>query len=311
MARTAPSQSSSAPIDALQGRARRSQSPWVEPFVRLVREKPLGTFGGVLVILLILAAVSATLLSPFPRDEMHIIDKLKAPGGKYLFGTDQFGRDLLTRLLYGAQTSIFVGVGVVSVGTTTATIIAVLSGYFGGLFDILFQRIVDAVQALPGLVLLLTIMAIIGPGLGNVIIALAISSAFGQSRTIRSAVLAIKENQYVDAARAMGATNRRIMWQHVLPNIMAPIIVIATAALGGAILAEASLSFLGFGVIEPVPSWGRMLSNDARSFMVEAPWMAIFPGTALSAAIFGFNMLGDGLRDVLDPRLRGGSGRMR
>ncbi|MBI4495653.1 MAG: ABC transporter permease [Deltaproteobacteria bacterium] len=279
--------------------------------VRLVREKPLGAFGGVLVLLVIVAAALAGVISPYPRDEMHIIDKLQPPSAKYLMGTDHFGRDLFTRILYGAQTSIIVGFGVVLFGTTTATVMSLVSGYFGGLFDTLFQRIVDAVMALPGLVLLLTIMSILGPGLPNVILALSLTGAFTQSRTIRSAVLSTKENQYIDAARAMGAGSIRILLVHILPNVFAPIIIIATAALGAAILAEASLSFLGFGVVEPIPSWGRMLSQDARFFMVEAPWMAIFPGIALSMAIFGFNMLGDGLRDVLDPRLRGGGGRIR
>jgi peptide/nickel transport system permease protein len=194
----------------------------------------------------------------------------------------------------------------VSIGTVLATMIGVMSGYFGGKVDVLMQRVVDAWMAFPFLVAVISLMAVLGPGLLNVICALGILSAANSSRIIRSAALAIKEHQYVEAARAVGASHLRIILRYILPNVMAPIIIIATISLGFAILAESALSFLGLGVPPPYPSWGEMLSGSGRSYMHKAPWMATWPGVAISLAVFGFNMLGDALRDLLDPRLRGG-----
>ncbi len=273
---------------------------------RLIKEKPLGAFGGVIVLGLLLCALLAPWIATHPYDQTNVRNRLKPPSSQFYFGTDNLGRDIFSRIVYGARVSVTVGFGAVSIGITLATIIGVGSGYFGGKADILVQRLVDAQVAIPGLLLLLNIMAVMGPGLLNIILALGIVSAAGSSRIIRSAAMAAKENQFVEAARAVGASHRRIILRYILPNIMAPIIIITTVSLGFTILIESTLSFLGFGVPPPYPSWGEMLSGSGRSYMHKAPWMATWPGIAISLAVFGFNMLGDALRDLLDPRLRGG-----
>jgi peptide/nickel transport system permease protein len=272
---------------------------------RLVREKPLGAFGGMLVLVLMLCAIFAHWIAPYPYDETNVRQRLKPPGAQFYLGTDNLGRDVFSRVIYGARISVTVGFGAVTLSILLATIMGVTSGYFGGKVDVFVQRIVDAAMAFPVLVLLLSIMAVLGPGLLNVILVLGIVPSANRSRVIRSATLAAKENQYVEAARAVGASHLRIILCYILPNIMAPIIIVATNALGAVILVEATLSFLGFGVPPPYPSWGEMLSGSGRSYMYKAPWMAIWPGVAISLAVFGFNMLGDALRDLLDPRLRG------
>jgi peptide/nickel transport system permease protein len=273
---------------------------------RLIKEKPLGAFGGVIVLGLLLCALLAPWIATHPYDQTNVRNRLKPPSSQFYFGTDNLGRDIFSRIVYGARVSVTVGFGAVSIGITLATIIGVGSGYFGGKADILVQRLVDAQVAIPGLLLLLNIMAVTGPGLLNIILALGIVSAAGSSRIIRSAAMTAKENQFVEAARAIGASHRRIILRYILPNIMAPIIIITTVSLGFTILIESTLSFLGFGVPPPYPSWGEMLSGSGRSYMHKAPWMATWPGIAISLAVFGFNMLGDALRDLLDPRLRGG-----
>jgi peptide/nickel transport system permease protein len=273
---------------------------------RLVREKPLGACGGLIVIGLMLCAALAPWIAPHGYDETNVRQRLKPPSAQFYFGTDNLGRDIFSRIVYGARISVTVGFGAVALGVLLATAVGVVSAYFGGVFDVVVQRLVDAWMAFPFLVILLSVMAVLGPGLLNVILSLGILSAANSSRVIRSAVLAAKENQYVEAARAAGANHLRIILRYILPNVMATIIVIATIGLGFAILAESALSFLGLGVPPPYPSWGEMLSGSGRSYMHKAPWMAIWPGVAISLAVFGFNMLGDALRDVLDPRLRGG-----
>jgi peptide/nickel transport system permease protein len=272
----------------------------------LIKEKPLGAFGGVIVLGLLLCALLAPWIATNPYDQTNVRNRLKPPSSQFYFGTDNLGRDIFSRIVYGARVSVTVGFGAVSIGITLATIIGVGCAYFGGKADILVQRLVDAQVAIPGLLLLLNIMAVTGPGLLNIILALGIVSAAGSSRIIRSAALAAKENQFVEAARAVGASHLRIILCYILPNIMAPIIIISTVSLGFTILIESTLSFLGFGVPPPYPSWGEMLSGSGRSYMHKAPWMATWPGVAISLAVFGFNMLGDALRDLLDPRLRGG-----
>jgi peptide/nickel transport system permease protein len=272
---------------------------------RLVREKPLGAFGGMLVLVLMLCAIFAHWIAPYPYDETNVRQRLKPPGAQFYLGTDNLGRDVFSRIIYGARISVTVGFGAVTLSILLATIMGVTSGYFGGKVDVFVQRIVDAAMAFPVLVLLLSIMAVLGPGLLNIILVLGIIPSANRSRIIRSATLSAKENQYVEAARAVGASHLRIILCYILPNIMAPIIIVATNALGAVILIEATLSFLGFGVPPPYPSWGEMLSGSGRSYMYKAPWMAIWPGVAISLAVFGFNMLGDALRDLLDPRLRG------
>jgi peptide/nickel transport system permease protein len=273
---------------------------------RLIKEKPLGAFGGVIVLGLLLCALLAPWIATNPYDQTNVRNRLKPPSSQFYFGTDNLGRDIFSRIVYGARVSVTVGFGAVSIGITLATIIGVGCAYFGGKADILVQRLVDAQVAIPGLLLLLNIMAVTGPGLLNIILALGIVSAAGSSRIIRRAALAAKENQFVEAARAVGASHLRIILCYILPNIMAPIIIISTVSLGFTILIESTLSFLGFGVPPPYPSWGEMLSGSGRSYMHKAPWMATWPGVAISLAVFGFNMLGDALRDLLDPRLRGG-----
>jgi peptide/nickel transport system permease protein len=273
---------------------------------RLIKEKPLGAVGAVIVLILLFCAVFAPWIATHPYDQANVRYRLKPPSAQFYLGTDNLGRDLFSRIIYGAQISVTVGFGAVGIGTMLATAIGVGSGYFGGKFDVLMQRLVDAWMAFPFLVVLLSVMAILGPGLLNVILSLGVLSAANSSRIIRSAALSAKENQYVEAARAVGASHLRIILWYILPNIMATIIIIATVSLGFAILAESALSFLGLGVPPPYPSWGEMLSGSGRSYMHKAPWMATWPGVAISLAVFGFNMLGDALRDLLDPRLRGG-----
>jgi peptide/nickel transport system permease protein len=281
------------PADALQG----SLAVGEGKTARRVR--------GVIVLILMLCAIFAHWIAPYPYDETNVRQRLKPPGAQFYLGTDNLGRDLFSRIVYGARISMTVGFGAVTLSLLLATILGVTSGYFGGKVDVLVQRLVDACMAFPPLVILLSIMAVLGPGLLNVILVLGIVPSANRSRVIRSATLAAKENQFIEAAQAVGASHLRIILRYILPNVMAPIIIIATNALGAVILIEATLSFLGFGVPPPYPSWGEMLSGSGRSYMYKAPWMAIWPGVAISLAVFGFNMLGDALRDLLDPRLRG------
>jgi peptide/nickel transport system permease protein len=226
-------------------------------------------------------------------------------------GSDNLGRDIWSRVVYGARISVTVGFGAVLIANVLAAGIGITSGYLGGKYDLCVQRVVDAWQSFPFLVVILSIMAVLGPGLLNIIIALGFLGAANASRVVRGATVSVAQNVYIEAARALGAGHLRVMARHILPNVAATIIVWATIGLGAFILAESALSFLGFGVPPPYPSWGGMLSGSGRSFFSQAPWMAIYPGLAISLAVFGFNMLGDALRDVLDPRLRGAGGRMR
>ncbi|MFN8557837.1 MAG: ABC transporter permease [Dehalococcoidia bacterium] len=291
----------------------RRQTPWyLDVWVRLVREKPLGMVGGALVLALVLVAVFANQISTYSYELVHLADTLAPPGAEgtdgppYLLGTDNLGRDQFSRIIFGARVSMTVAMGAVGLGMALAIIMGTVSGYLRGPVDLVLQRVVDAWISIPFLILLLTIMLIFKPGIGPVIFALAMGGAFTNSRIVRSAVLGTMAMPYIEAARCLGAGNLRIVLQHILPNIMAPIIVVATLGLGNAILAESALSFLGFGVPPPFPTWGQMLSGSSRSYMYQAPWLAIAPGVAISAAVFGFNMLGDALRDLLDPRLRRG-----
>jgi peptide/nickel transport system permease protein len=273
--------------------------------IRVARRKPLGAFGGVIILLMLIMAIFAESIAPFHYNKTHVRDRLKPPSATYILGTDNLGRDIFSRIVYGARISMIVSLSSVCIGIVLATLVGTTSGYFGGAFDTVIQRLVDAWMAFPGLVVLLSIMAIVGAGIVNLTIALGVLVAAGTSRIIRSATLSVREHTYIEAARAVGASHGRILWRYILPNVMAPIIIAATVTLGFIILAEASLSFLGFGVPPPYPSWGLMLNGSGRVFMLRAPWMALWPGVAVSLAVFGFNMFGDALRDVLDPRLRG------
>jgi peptide/nickel transport system permease protein len=270
-----------------------------------VRHKPLGLIGAVIVLVMTLAAIFAPLIAPYDYTEIVASERLKPPSITYFFGTDNAGRDMFSRILFGARISLRVGLSSVLISTTAATLIGVISAYFGGWFDTILQRFVDAMQALPGLILVLTIMAVLGAGVNNVILAIAIGASVSGSRVIRGAALSVKAQPYIEAARTLGAGDLRIIAQHVLPNVMAPAITLASIGLGAAILAESSLSFLGLGVPPDVPTWGGMLAGSGRRWMLQAWWLAFFPGFVLSLAVFGFNMLGDALRDLLDPRLRG------
>jgi len=281
----------------------------VDLLVRLVREKPLGTVGAAIVLLLLLAGIFANWLAPYGYNQIWVGDKLAPPSAANWLGTDNVGRDLLSRIIYGARISMFVGLGVSTITIVLNAIIGLVSGFLGGKTDLIIQRFVDAWMCFPGLILVLTVMAVVGTGLVQVIVVLGVLYGIGGSRTIRSAVIGIKENVYVEAARAVGCPTGRILLKHILPNVIAPLIIIFSTVMGAAIIAEASISFLGYGIPPPIPSWGGMLSGTGRRYMVQAPWLALWPGLALSIVVYGANMFGDALRDLLDPRLRGGLGR--
>jgi peptide/nickel transport system permease protein len=275
--------------------------------LRFCRQTPLGAIGAVIVLALIVMAVFADRIAPYTYDES--VARMKPPSVKYWMGTDNLGRDIWSRVVFGARISVTVGFSTVLLATVLATIVGVSSAYLGGAYDILVQRVVDAWMSFPALVIVLSLLAALGPGLLNLILALSILGAAGTSRVIRGAALSTMQNPYVEAARALGAGHARVILRHVLPNVMATVIILATIGLGTVILAESALSFLGFGIPPPYPSWGGMLSGSGRTFMYHAPWMALWPATAISLAVFGFNMFGDALRDLLDPRLRGAGGR--
>ena len=272
---------------------------------QLFQRKPLGALGGVLLVAMLALAFFADWLAPYGYDEADMFARLKPSSPAHWLGTDNLGRDLLSRVIHGARVSMAVSFGAVAVGLAGATLVGLLSGYFGGRVDIAVQRVVDAFMCFPLLLVALTIMALIGPGLGNVILALGLVIAVRDSRVVRSAVLAVKSHLYVEAARALGVGHGAMIRRHIAPNIFAPIVILATVNIGSVILIEAALSFLGFGVPPPRPSWGGMLSGAGLVHMLRAPWLALWPGVALSLTVFGANMLGDALRDLLDPRLRG------
>ena len=274
-------------------------------FRLLIRRYPLGAAGAFILIVFVLAAIFAdaiTLLDPL---KTNAPEKLMRPGGGHWFGSDVMGRDIYARIIYGARISLAVSLGATAIGSMVGVAIGLASGYLGGNFDLFVQRIMDILQALPLLVLALVTSAALGPSLTNTIIAIAIPMIPASARVIRANTLSLREAAYIEAAQIQGMSEWRIALRHILPNTVAPLIVLATAQLGSAILTEASLSFLGLGVPEPAPSWGRMLSESAAEYMRTAPWLVIFPGAAISLMVFGTNLLGDALRDILDPRQRG------
>jgi len=275
--------------------------------IRLFKEKPLGTIGLVIFLILLFTGIFANFLAPYGVNEV-VGDYLKPPSVQHWLGTDNLGRDLLSRVIYGARISMIVGFVGAVLSLILSLIIGMLSGFIGGKVDLVLQRFVDAWMCLPSLVILIAILSLTGPGLPQVIVVLGLSYGIAGSRVVRGTVIAIKQNMYIDAAKAIGASNIRQLLRHVLPNITAPLIVLFTARMPFIILDEAGLSFLGFGVPPPFPSWGAMLSGSARSYMFLAPWMAIWPGLALTAVVFGINMFGDAIRDLVDPKLRGGVG---
>ena len=279
-------------------------------WIRLFKEKPLGTACGVIILLLILVAIFADALAPYSFREMHLMDRLTGPSSQYLLGTDQMGRDLFSRLIFGAHLSVFVGLAATMLNVVIAVLIGGISGFIGGKLDLAVQRFVDAWMAFPGLLLLLTVMSIVGRDLFQIIVVLGIAGGISGSRVIRSAVIAIKENDYFLAAQAVGTPTSRILHRHVLPNIMAPVIIVFSINIGGVIMSLAALGFLGYGLPPTIPDWGGMLSREGRRYMEQAPWLALWPGLSLTIVVYSFNMLGDALRDLLDPRLRGGGGRL-
>lgn len=265
----------------------------------------MGAFGAAMVFLLVFAAIFADVIAPYDPMEIHADFALRGPSLQFWAGTDESGRDVLSRIIFGSRISLMVGIIAVGMGSMGGALVGIVSGYFGGKADFLIQRVVDAMMSFPGLILVMAIVSVLGPSTFNAMLAIGMLIIPSNSRVVRGAVLSIKQNQYVEAAQAMGATNLRIMWAHILPNVTAPIMVLASILLGSAILIEASLGFLGLGTQPPDPSWGSMLSKSGRKYMELAPWLAVAPGVAISLAVLGFNMLGDALRDVWDPRLRG------
>jgi peptide/nickel transport system permease protein len=272
---------------------------------RFVRKKPLGAFGGFLMLVMLVTAILADLLQTHDPIATSAATTLARPGAEHWLGSDHLGRDIYSRIVHGARVSLMVGIGSTILGSVFGGIIGLLSGYFGGKTDLIAQRLMDILQGLPLLVLALVMAASLGPSVQNVIVAISVPIIPRAARVIRASVLSIREMQYVEAARALGLSHLRIAFGHVLPNTVGPFIVLCTAQLGSAILVEAALSFLGLGVPEPYPSWGRMLSVSAAEYAQKAPHLVLFPGLAISLAVFGANLLGDALRDTLDPRLRG------
>lgn len=286
----------------IEGLAERK--PWYEISKTLLRKYPLGAAGALVVVVMIFLAVFANFLSPYDPESNDFEHMLTPPGLQYWLGTDQFGRDILTRIIFGARTALFVGFSCAIIGATVGLVFGVTSAYFGGRFDLIFQRIMDIFMAFPLIIMALAVVSIFGTGTQNVIIAITIPFIPRCARVVRSSALAIREIPYVDAARALGFTHARIILRHMAPNVMAPYLIMLTAFVGQAILLEASLSYLGLGVQEPTPAWGLMLQGGAEEYAESAPWVAVYPGIAISLAVFGFNLFGDSLRDALDPKLR-------
>ena len=268
------------------------------------RRRPLGAIGAVIILVMAVLAAAAGFLAPYDPLANDYAAMLSAPNAAHWLGTDAHGRDVLSRVIYGSRTALLVGFGASLIGASLGSVIGVASAYFGGRTDLIVQRIMDVFFAFPVIILALAVVAVLGTGAGNVILAIATPMVPRCARVVRSSALAVREMPYVDAARAAGFNHARIILRHMLPNVMAPLLIMTTAFLGEAILLEASLSFLGLGVQEPTAAWGLMLRGAAVEFAETAPWMAFFPGMAISLAVFGFNLFGDSLRDALDPRLR-------
>lgn len=311
-------------IGALRPRVQRPMPlAFVGSILRFSRRKPLGGIGLFIVVIFLVTAVFAPVLAPKSYDQQNLRERLASPSAGHLMGTDDRGRDMFSRIIYGARVSIFIGLGVMATALLIATTVGLVTGFYGGWLDTVVQRFVDMLLAIPFLILALTLVAVlprtdrdrdIGPfTLGPaaqagvyIVLALGITTAISSSRVIRGAALSIKGNQYIEAARSVGATDGRLLVRYLLPNIAPTLLVLATVQLGAAILAESALQFLGFGIPPPVPSWGGMLSGPARNYITQEPLLSVWPGLAIALTVFGFNMLGDALRDVLDPRLRGG-----
>ena len=278
---------------------------FVAGVIRLFREKPLGAIGFVIVLIFLVCGIFADWLAPFGINQISPANRLKPPSGRFWFGTDHLGRDMFSRILYGARLSVIIGLSAASLATLISVSVGVVSGYFGGRIDMLMQRVVDAWMSFPELIILIVVVSVVGPGMYQVIGVLGLTFGIGGSRIIRGAVISVRENMYIHATQSMGAGTPRVLLRHILPNIMAPILVLFSTRVGAVILVESGLSFLGFGVPPPAPTWGGMLSGTGRTYMYLAPWLALAPGLCLTMVVYGINVFGDALRDLLDPRMRG------
>jgi peptide/nickel transport system permease protein len=272
---------------------------------RLFREKPLGAIGGLVFLLFLFCGLFADLLAPYGMNQINPINRLKPPSWAFPFGTDNLGRDMLSRCLHGAQLSVIIGFCAAGLATLISVVIGIATGYLGGKIDLVTQRFVDAWQSFPDLIVLIVVVSVVGPGMPQIIVTLALLLGIAGSRIIRSAVVSVRENMYVHAAQSIGASTPRILMRHILPNVLPPIIVLFTTRVGVVILIESALSFLGLGVPPPAPTWGGMLSGSGRSYMFQGPWLALAPGLCLTIVVYATNMFGDALRDLFDPRMRG------
>ena len=282
---------------------------WNHPFVafhrKMLRQKKLGAIGGIVFALFLFAGVFADVLAPMGINETDMRQQLQSPSLEHWFGTDHIGRDVLSRILYGAQLSVIVGFLAAGLATVISIVLGVICGYFGGTLDMAIQRFVDAWMTFPDLVLLIVVVSIVGPGVTQIIVILGCLYGIAGSRIIRGAVIGVRENMYTHAAQSIGARTLHILVFHILPNVMPVIIVLFTTRIGAVILAEAGLSFLGLGVPPPAPTWGSMLSGSGRTYMYLQPWLALAPGICLTIVVYAVNVYGDALRDLLDPRMRG------
>lgn len=272
---------------------------------RLVRGKPLGAAGGLIFLVFLLCGVFADVLAPYAMNDTDLVRRLQPPSWAFPFGTDHLGRDVLSRVLIGAQLSMIVSFLAAGLATVISIVLGVVSGYFGGRTDMVVQRGVDAWMTFPDLVLLIIIVSVVGPGIPQIVIVLGLLYGIAGSRIVRGAVVSVRENMYTHAAQSLGAGTLHILWRHILPNIMPVVIVLFTTRIGAVILTEAGLSFLGLGVPPPTPTWGSMLSGTGRTYMYLGPWLALAPGLCLTIVVYAINVYGDALRDLLDPRMRG------
>ncbi len=274
-------------------------------FARLWRDKPLGTVGGIVLLLFLVVGIFAPWIAPYDFNEIAPIDRMQSPSWAHWFGTDNLGRDVLSRCIFGAQLSVIIGCSAAALATLISAVVGIVSGYFGGKVDMAVQRVVDAWMSFPDLIVLIVVVSVLGPGMPQIIFTLGLLLGIGGSRIVRSAVVSVREHMYVHAAQSIGAGTLRILWRHVLPNVLPPIIVLFTTRVGSVILAESGRSFLGLGVPPPAPTWGSMLSGSGRTYMFQGPWLALAPGLCLTAVVYATNVFGDALRDLLDPRMRG------
>jgi peptide/nickel transport system permease protein len=281
------------------------RGPVASFFIRLFREKPLGAVGLIVVLLFLFCGVFADWLAPYGMNQISPANRLKPPSERFWLGTDHLGRDMFSRILYGAQLSVIIGFAAATLATVISVLLGIITGYLGGKIDLIVQRMVDAWMSFPELIILIVVVSVLGPGMWQVIFVLGLVFGIGGSRIVRGAVVSVRENMYVHAAQSMGASTTRVLLQHILPNVLPPVIVLFTTRVGAVILVESGLSFLGFGVPPPAPTWGGMLSGSGRTYMYMAPWLALAPGLAITIVVYAINVLGDAMRDLLDPRMRG------